>query len=117
MWQVVNVLITASEDDFKASEIVCFSSGSSFAAEVMFEKIAIQSVVDSLSEHGRVCGVIVIIMGICNSEVRVVARCLHLVTFRQGSIALTCAKSKCHSLKWSNVENSCHSLRLLLACP
>jgi len=64
---------------------VCFSSGSNFAAKIMIEKIIVQSAVDS--EHGRVWGVTVIIMGIGNSEVRTVARLLHAVTFREGSIA------------------------------
>jgi len=82
---VVDVLITASGENFKASEIVCFSSGSSFAAKIMIEKIVVQSAVDS--EQGRVWGVTVIIMGIGNSEVRAVARLLHAVTFREGSIA------------------------------
>ena len=67
------------------SKIVCFSSGSNFAAKIMIEKIIVQSAVDS--EHGRVWGVTVIIMGIGNSEVRTVARLLHAVTFREGSIA------------------------------
>jgi len=52
---VVDVLITASGENFKASEIVYFSSsGSNFAVEVIVEKIVVQSAVDS--EHGRQVG-------------------------------------------------------------
>ena len=65
------------------SKIGCFSSGSNFAAKIMIEKIVVQSAVDS--EHGRVWGVTVIIMGIGTSEVRTVARLLHAVTFREGA--------------------------------
>jgi hypothetical protein len=38
---VVDVLITASGENFKASEIVYFRSGSNFAAEVIVEKIVV----------------------------------------------------------------------------
>jgi len=48
---VVDVLITASGENFKASEIVYFRSGSNFAAEVIVEKIVVHSAVDC--EHGR----------------------------------------------------------------
>jgi len=49
---VVDVLITAIGESFKTSEIVCFSSVSNLAAEVVVEKIIVQSAVDS--KYGRV---------------------------------------------------------------
>jgi len=49
---VVDVLITKSRENFKASEIIHFSNCSNFVAEVIFEKIIVPSVVDS--KHGRV---------------------------------------------------------------
>jgi len=81
---VVDVLITASGENFKASEIGYFSSCSNFAAEVMVEKIVVQSAVDS--EHGRVWSVTVII-SIGDSKVNAITRLVRAVTFREGSIA------------------------------
>ena len=49
---VVDVLITASGENFNASKIVHFSSCSNFVVEVIVEKIVFQSAVDS--KHGRV---------------------------------------------------------------
>jgi len=81
---VVDVLITASGENFKASEIVHLSSCSNFATEVMVEKIVFQSAVDS--EHDRVWGVIFII-SIGDSEVNAITRLVRAVAFREGSIA------------------------------
>ena len=47
-----NVLITARAENFKASQIIHFSSCRNFAVEVIVEKIVVQSVVDS--KHDRV---------------------------------------------------------------
>ena len=82
---VVDVLITAIGESFKASEIVCFSSGSNFAAEVRVEMIVVQSAVDD--EHGSVGDVTVIIVGTGDCEVRTITRLARTVTFREGSIA------------------------------
>ena len=82
---VVDVWITAIGESFKASEIICFSSGSNFAAEVRDEMIIVQSAVDD--EHGSVCGVTVIIVGTCDCGVRTITRLVRTVTFRGGSIA------------------------------
>ena len=49
---VIDVWITVSGENFKASKIVRFSSYSNFAVQVIVEKIVIQSAVDS--KHGRV---------------------------------------------------------------
>jgi len=82
---VVDVLIPAIGESFKASEIICFSSGSNFATEVRVEMIVVQSAVDD--EHRGVCGVTVIIVGTCDCEVRTITGLVRTVTFREGSIA------------------------------
>jgi len=81
---VVDVLITAIGESFMASKIICFSSGSNFATEFRVEMIVVQSVVDD--EHDSVWGVTVIIVGICDCEVRTITRLVRTVTFREGSI-------------------------------
>ena len=82
---VVDVLMTAIGESFKASEIVCFTSGSNFATDVRVEMIVVQSAVDD--EHGSVWGVTVIIVGTGDCEVRMITRLVRMVTFREGSIA------------------------------
>ena len=77
---VVDVLITASGETFKASEIVCFSSGSDFTAEVRVNMIVVQSAVDD--EHGSVWVVTVIIMSTCNSKVHTITGLVRTVTIR-----------------------------------
>jgi len=82
---VVDVLITAIRESFKASEIASFSSDSNFATEVRVEMIVVQIAVDD--EHDSVWGVTVIIVGTCDCEVRTIIGLVRTDTFREGSIA------------------------------
>ena len=93
-------------ENFRARKIVYFSSCSNFAAEVVVEKIAFQSEVDS--EHCRVWSVTVII-SIGDSEVNVITR---LVCARREH----CARSSSHSLRQNNAEDSCRLQLYVYAC-
>jgi len=77
---VVDVFIIAIGESFKASEIVCFSSGSKFATEVIVEMIVVQSAVDD--EYGCVWGVTVIIVGTCDCEEHTITGLVRTVTIR-----------------------------------
>jgi predicted transcriptional regulator len=109
---VVDVLITASGENFKASEIVYFSNCNNFAAEVMVKKIVFKSAVDS--EHDRVWRVVFII-SIGDSEVNAITRLVRAVTLEKATLRLekvTLRQKEVPLLRQINTEDSCRSLFL-----